>query len=364
MTLTLDTTDDARRDALAGRLFEATLGAFDLLAIQLGIELGLYRALRDGGVATAPELAARAGIHPRYVREWLEHQAVAGILEVDDHAAPPDERRFSLPLGHAEALLDPDSPAASAALPRFLLAGGLTFPALVEAYRTGGGVAWDAYPGIIEAQELANRPIFANALAGEWLPALPDIHEQLTAGGGRIADVACGAGWSSIALARAYPQASIHGIDIDPESIERATRNATDAGVADRVEFLLADAAAATDAGTADLVTIIEAVHDLSRPVEVLEAARRLLKPGGAVLVVDERVAEAFGAPGDDLERLMYSYSVLFCLANSLADQPSVATGTVMRPDTLRGYAEAAGFRSVTVLPVEHDVFRLYRLDP
>jgi SAM-dependent methyltransferase len=151
---------------------------------------------------------------------------------------------------------------------------------------------------------------------------------------------------------------------VDPESIERATANAASAGLGDRVRFVLADAAAADGAGTYDLVTIFEAVHDLSRPVEVLAAARRLLAPGGTLLVVDERVAEQFTAPGDDVERLMYSYSVLFCLANSLADQPSVGTGTVMRPDLLREYASAAGFTSVDILPIEHEVFRIYRLEP
>jgi 2-polyprenyl-3-methyl-5-hydroxy-6-metoxy-1,4-benzoquinol methylase len=179
-----------------------------------------------------------------------------------------------------------------------------------------------------------------------------------------VADVACGAGWSSIAIARAYPDVTVDGIDVDPESIQRATANGASAGLGDRVRFVLADAAAAEGAGTYDLVTMFEAVHDLSRPVEVLAAARRLLAPGGTLLVVDERVAERFTAPGDELERLMYSYSVLFCLANSLADPPSVGTGTVMRPDLLREYASAAGFESVTVLPIEHEVFRIYRLVP
>jgi hypothetical protein len=102
----------------------------------------------------------------------------------------------------------------------------------------------------------------------------------------------------------------------------------------------------------------------LSRPVEVLAAVRGMLAPGGALLVVDERVAEQFTAPGDEIERLMYGYSVMFCLPNGLAEQPSAGTGTVMRPSTLQAYAKEAGWASVTVLPVEHEVFRLYRLDP
>ena len=102
----------------------------------------------------------------------------------------------------------------------------------------------------------------------------------------------------------------------------------------------------------------------MSRPVEVLRAVRGLLAPGGTVIVMDENVAESFTAPGDDFERLMYGYSVLVCLPNGLAEQPSAGTGTVMRPATLRAYAEAAGFRGFSILPIEHESFRFYRLDP
>jgi 2-polyprenyl-3-methyl-5-hydroxy-6-metoxy-1,4-benzoquinol methylase len=127
---------------------------------------------------------------------------------------------------------------------------------------------------------------------------------------------------------------------------------------------MFADAANAEGAGRYDLVTIFEAVHDMARPVEVLAAARRLLAPGGALLVGDERVADVFTAPGDETERLFYSYSVLACLANGLKDAPSVGTGTVLRPAVLEAMAREAGFGGFTILPIEHDSFRFYRLDP
>ena len=193
---------------------------------------------------------------------------------------------------------------------------------------------------------------------------LPDIAERLRDGSGRVADVACGTGWSSIAIARHFPTIEVDGIDIDAGSIERAAQHAAAEGVSDRVRFLFADAANAEGAGRYDLVTIFEAVHDMARPVEVLAAARRLLAPGGAVLVGDERVADVFTAPGDEAERLFYSYSVLACLANGLKDAPSVGTGTVLRPAALEAMAREAGFGGFTILPIEHDSFRFYRLDP
>ena len=356
--------DEARRDALAGRLFEALLGTFDLLSIQLGIELGLYPVLRDGGPVTPPELAARAGIDARYAREWLEQQAVTGFLEVDDQAAAADARRYSLPAAHAAVLLDPDDLSTMAPVAHAPLSVVEAWPALLAAYRSGGGVHWNEYPRISVIQEAANRPLFRHLLAQEWLPAIPDVDARLRAGGARVADIACGAGWSSLAIARGYPGVEVHGLDLDAEAISRARARARDEGLEERVRFHVVDGGDHSLDGTFDLVTIFEALHDMSRPVEVLEAARRLLAPGGTVIVMDERVAERFGVPGDEIERLMYGYSIFVCLANGLADPPSVGTGTVMRPDTVRRHAADAGFASTTVLPIEHEVFRFYRLDP
>jgi 2-polyprenyl-3-methyl-5-hydroxy-6-metoxy-1,4-benzoquinol methylase len=292
------------------------------------------------------------------------HHRHTGILDVDDAAAAPEMRRYALSAAHAEVLLEPDSPAAGAFMPRFVVSGAQMLPALTDAYRGGGGIDWAAYPGLIGAQEAANRPLFRNVLTQEWLPAIPDVHAKLR-DGGRLADVATGTGWSAIAIAQAYPQATVDGLDIDRESIERARANAAAEDVGeDRLRFHLVDAADPGLDGRYDVVTIFEAVHDLSQPIEVLGQVRKLLKPDGIALIVDEKVAHRFGAIGDHVERLMYGYSVLFCLANSRVDQPSAATGTVMRESTLREYAEAAGFSAVSVLPIEHETFRIYRLEP
>jgi 2-polyprenyl-3-methyl-5-hydroxy-6-metoxy-1,4-benzoquinol methylase len=353
-------------DALAERLGAAALGAYELLTVYLGNRLGLYSALAETGEASPGELAKATGTHERYVREWLEQQAVAGILEVDDPEAEAEERRYRLPAGHDEVLLDPDSLSYVVPMVRFGVSFATTLPAVEEAFRTGGGVPWTAYGEEgREAQAAANRPQFLNLLGSEWLPAMPDVHQRLESDPpAAVADVACGAGWSSIAIARAYPKVSVDGYDLDEASIELARANAEAAGLADRVRFHVRDAGDAELAGRYDLVTVFESIHDLSRPVEVLRALRRLAGGEGAVLVVDEKVADAFTAPGDELERLMYTYSVLCCLPVGLSESPSAATGTVMRAETLHGYAREAGFSEFEVLPVEHDFFRLYRLHP
>jgi len=368
--MTTMTTEDLHATGaqeLVDRLFGAVLGMIDIHTIYVGERLGLYGALAAAGDATSAELASATGTSERYVREWLEQQAVSALLAVDDPSADPDARRYALPAGHAEVLTDGDSLNYMAAFARMMAGVVRPLPAVIEAFRCGGGVPYADYDlDFCEGQADMNRVAFVNSLASEWLPAVPDVHERLSSSGkpARVADVACGAGFSTLAIAAGYEHAIVDGIDLDEASIELARTNLAVSGLQDRVSFALRDAADPRLEGTYDLVTIFEAVHDMSQPVEVLGAARRLLAPDGCVIVADERVAETFTAPGDEVERLMYGYSVLHCLPVGLAEAPSVGTGTAMRPDTLTEYALEAGFTDVEVLPIDNDFWRFYRLNP
>jgi SAM-dependent methyltransferase len=355
-----------RRDALMSRLFQATLGFLDIFAIYIGNTLGLYRLLLQFGPMTAKDLATRAAADPRYAREWLEQQAASGILDVAEASSSDEERRYLLPAAHVEVLLDRDSLNCMTGLVRLAVGSASALPAVVDAFRTGAGVPFadygaDVRDGIAEM----NRAMYLNLLGSDWLPAVPALHARLLAEpGARVADVGCGTGWSSIAIARAYPLVRVDGFDLDPSSLAAATANAHAAGLADRVQFELADAARQpTDEGY-DLVTAFEMVHDLARPVQALRTMRALLNPSGVVLVADERVADAFAAPADELDRFNYGWSVLHCLPASRVESPSAATGTVMRASTLRDYAIRAGFSEVDVLPIENDFWRFYRLVP
>lgn len=355
-----NTPEDQATD-LVERLFEDLLGTITTFGVFLGDRLGLYRALAEGGPATSADLAGRAGIHERYAREWLEQQAVDGILVASEDGDALG-RTFTLPPGHAEVLTNADSLSFFAPFVRLLWAAGTQAPHLLEAYRSGGGVSWDAFgPDMRKAQGDANRPMFFQQLAHEYLAQVPDVYERLHGDeGARIADVGCGMGWSSIALAMAFPDVTVDGYDLDAPSVEAARVHAADAGVSDRVRFHEEDAAEAI--GLYDLVVALECIHDMPRPVEVLATMRHLARDGGAVIVMDERVAEEFTSPADAVERLMYGYSLLVCLPDSMSHTPSAATGTVMRPSTLRRYALDAGFSDVETLPIEHDFFRFYRL--
>jgi winged helix-turn-helix protein/methyltransferase family protein len=350
----------ARRDALVERLFGATLGAMDLLSVYLGVRLGLYRALADRGASSSEELAEAAGLNERYTREWLEQQATTGILEVDD------ERRYTLPPGHDEALLDESSLNYAAPFGKLVVACVRPIDEVLAAFRSGDGVPYADYGADLhEGQAEFTRPIFDHLLGSEWFPAIPEVHERLQADPpARVADVACGQGWSTIAIARAYPKAQVDGIDLDDASIAAARENLVGSGVEDRVTFHHRNAADAGLQGQYELVYIHEALHDMSYPVDVLRACRGLLVEGGSVVVGDERVPDTFTASGDDVERMYYGFSVLHCLPVGMVGEGAVGTGTVMRSDTVRGYAEEAGFGGFEILPIENDFYRFYRLTP
>jgi SAM-dependent methyltransferase len=226
-------------------------------------------------------------------------------------------------------------------------------------------VPYEAYGADVrEGVAELNRPQFLNLLA-DWLGSIPAVDARLRAEPpAHVADVACGSAWSSIAIARAYPGVTVDAIDVDPGSIDDARANVAAAGVADRVRAIVHDASDPQLPGRYDLITIFEALHDMNHPVQALRTARESLASGGSVVIADERVADRFIAPGDEIERFNYGWSVLHCLTVGMLDDDSAGTGTAIRADTVRAYASAAGFTRVDELPIEHDFWRFYRLLP
>ena len=360
---------DQSADEFAERVLSAALGGIDLMAMYLGDRLGWYRSLAAEGPSTPEELAQRTGTSARYAREWLEQQAVTGILvaEPAEPADPavgtaPQARRYRLPRAAAEVLTEPTSLAYLGPLPRFFAAVGGALPELVEAYRSGGGVSWERLGADArEAQADLNRPWFGELPVA--FGGIGELQSVLSRPGARIADVGSGAGWSSIELAKAYPSLRVDGFDIDEPSIELARRNAEEAGVSDRVRFHNADGDGLAHHGPFDAAFAFECIHDMPRPMDVLAAMRLAVRDGGPVIVMDEAVSDVPAPVGDVVERLLYGYSLLCCLPDGLSHQPSVGTGTVMRPNLLRDYARAAGFADIEILPIEDfGFFQFYSL--
>jgi len=356
---------DAEPAVFADRLLAATLGGMDLVAIHLGRSLGWYQALVDDGPLTSVDLATRTGTQERYVREWLEQQAVGGWLLVeDDPALGATQRGYRVAPGAVPVLTDPDSPLHVAPVAGFVIAACRRIDDLAAASRTGGGVSWSQFGDDARtAQAALNRPLFLDELPRQIVPTIPELH-TLLAGAARVADIGTGEGWSSIGLAAAFPTSTFEGFDVDEPSVAAANGHAAGRGLDGRVTFSAVDAARLHEsrAGAFDVVMAYECVHDMPDPVGVLAAMRAIARDDGYVLVMDERTAESFAAPADPVERLLYGYSIVCCLPDGLSTPGGVGTGTVMRPSVLAGYAESAGFSRVEVLPVDHEMFRFYRL--
>jgi len=347
----------------ADKVFAATLGTMETFNLYLGERLGWLDALAQAP-ATPAELAERTGTNARYAVEWLELQAVFGNLTVvDDGAGNRLQRRYALPAGAAEVLTDRHSLNYLGALPQMMAAAGAKLDKLLEAYRNGGGVSWaELGDNARDSQAALNRPWFESALAPA-LASVPEVQAVLERAGARIADIGCGAGWSTIALARAYPSATVVGVDVDAPSIRAANANTEAAGVADRATFRVARGQSLSEFGPFDAAFAFECVHDMPRPVDVLAAIHQAVRADGLFVIMDEAVADDFTAPGDPVEQAMYGYSTLICLPDGLSSTPSEGTGTVMRKPILTDYAERAGFSSVEVLPIEDFGFwRFYRL--
>lgn len=367
MTTTIETATETPTEAEAGqvteRLFGEGLGALHLLTAYLGVRLGLFDALAERPGSTADQLAAAASADARYVREWVQAETIAGLLEADgdDYATAT----FRLAPGVREALVDQVHPGYVGGIPMALAALGTGISAVLDAYRDGSGVPMSSYgPEVVHAQAAFNRPMYVNELTPSVLPQIDDVHRRLgdATRPARVADVGCGAGWSSIEIAKAYPSITVDGYDSDGPSIEQARRNAAEHGVADRVTFRTVDASGEPyGRGEYDAVFFFECVHDFGRPVEALAGARAAVRDGGSVIVMDEAVGER-PRVGDPMETFFATASATWCLPQSRVVPDCEAPGAVMRPATLEAFARRAGWAGVEVLPIEHPVFRFYRL--
>ena len=292
----------------------------------------------------------------------MEQQAIAGLVDVVE-SGDADHRSYGLNPEQAASLADDESPLYAGSMALLMGGLGVVIPQLPEVYRTGAGIPFGAYGDDVRlGQGLFNRGGFLGQLTQEWVPTLPGVADLLARPGARALDLGCGVGWSAIALATAYPGLQVLGIDSDDASVMDARSNAAEAGVGDRVRFEVADADALPEGAQCDVAFYFEALHDMAHPVESLAAVRAVLRPGGVVVVVDEKAEEEFAPAGGATERLLAASSVLHCLPVGRSQPNAEATGALFRPATMRSYAERAGYAGTSVAPVEHDMFRFFVL--
>ena len=306
-----------------------------------GHRLGLFRAMDEGGPQTPGELAARTGTRERYVREWLNAQAAGGYVDYD-----PDTGRYRLPPEQALALADPDSPV--------FLAGGFDVMAamwsaaerMVDTFRSGEGMGWHEHdPRLFHGTELFFRPGYRAHLTSDWIPSLDGVEARLRAGG-RVADVGCGHGASTILMARAYPRSELVGCDYHDASVATARERAAEAGVDDRVRFEVASAEALPGDGY-DLVCFFDCFHDLGDPVGAARRAREALAPRGTLMLVEPRAGDSVEENLNPVGRLFYAASTFLCTPNSLSQDVGLALGAQAGEARLTEVLREAGFGRV-----------------
>jgi SAM-dependent methyltransferase len=306
--------DEAKLEKFLGQVFGDLAACYGGVMVSLGDRLGLYDALNGAGPLTSAEVAERSGCAERYVREWLNSQAVAGYLEYD-----PEAETYELPPEHAAVLAERDS--ATLLTPAFNVPASMWHgeEQAIHAFRTGAGVPWSAHHERLFCGVGAfYRNAYRATLVPHWLPALDGVVERLEAGA-KVADIGCGHGHSTVLMAEAFPNSHFYGFDSHPESIAEARRNAVEAGVADRVTFTSGNATDYADDGF-DLICFFDALHDMGDPVGAARQARAALADGGTVLLVEPYAGDAVEDNAGAIGRLYYSASTVLCTAHAISD--------------------------------------------
>jgi len=346
-------------DQLAERIINETNSALSCLTLYLGHKLDLFNSLKKVGPVPSSGLAAKTNYSERYLREWLECMTVNGYIEYD-----PSTNKFSLSEEHATVFCDRENSAYTVPFVYWIPSLSSVIDKLIEAFKTGRGISYSSYGiDLLFAQGEGNRPMFVNDIA-RWISSMPDIEKRLKSEGGRVLEVGCGDGWASISLAKYFPLIKIDAIDVDSSSISNASKNVKDQGLEERI-FLYSTAIENVPIKEKyDLIITFESIHDMAYPIQALRKMKEVVSPNGAVLVGDVKMEDKLQDKNDFAGRLYYNFSVLLCLPQSLIYPNSEATGAAMTPSTFKKYAKGAGFSKIDTLPIEHFIWKFYRLSP
>ena len=348
---------DLGKAAALARQIVVDMGGAHLVALAyIGDRMDIFQAMADGAPLTSQHLATRTGLNERYLREWASAMAAAQYIDYD-----PEKSTFRLTPEQALVLLDERSP--------FFLAGGFQYaqacirqlPGLMDAFKNGSGIPFAEFgPEIVEAIERLFAAGYQTLVATQWIPAVPDVHERVKAGG-EVAEVGCGAGQSLIPVANAFPNSRFVGYDNDPTSIKRATRKAVEAGVSDRVSFELVAAEDLPSDRRFDLMMAFNCIHDMVNPRGALAGIRRATKATGALLWSEANASHRLEDNINPMGRLLYATSTMHCMTVSLA-HGGEGLGSLIGEAGARTLAEEAGFSSFERLPIENPFHQLFLL--
>ena len=332
--------NEEKLNRLVGQMLSDLGGAASVAMVRLGDALGLYKTLHEKGAMTCEDLAAAAGVHERYLREWLSHQAASNYLEYDSQT-----RKFALPPEQAMFFAIEDSPMTMLGAFDSVAAWAEGQPKVQAAFRNGGGVAWgDFGTCLFCAVARFFRPGYLQHLVQSWLPALEGVTDKLQQGA-RVADVGCGHGWSTVLMAQAFPESTFFGFDFHPGSIEQAKAHARDHNVTN-VQFKVGTAKNYSEKDL-DLVAFFDCLHDMGDPAGAAAHVKRSLKPDGSWMIVEPMAGNKLEDNLNPIGRIYYAASTLVCVPTSLAQEVGAALGAQAGEARLREVITAGGFGTV-----------------
>ena len=330
--------DSQKLDQLLGRGIVDFGATFHAALVAIGDKLGLYKALAARGPMTSTQLAERTNTNERYVREWLASQAAGGYVTYD-----PDGDRFRLTEEQAFALADENSPAFLPGAFQVALAATRSVDKITHAFKTGEGVGWHEHdPELFSGTERFFRPGYAAHLVSSWIPALEGVEAKLRAGG-RVADVGCGHGASTVLMAQAYPASTFVGFDYHPASIDVAAARAKKAGVGDRANFQVAKAKDFPGEDY-DLVTFFDCLHDMGDPAGAAKHVYQSLKKDGTWMIVEPFANDKLQDNLNPIGRVFYSASTMLCTPCSRAQEVGLALGAQWGEARMRQVVRSGGF--------------------
>jgi SAM-dependent methyltransferase len=360
------TRDNEKLQQFMGKILSDFGGAGGCVLAYIGDKLGLYKAMSDfGKPITSQELANLTGTSERYIREWLANQAAGGYLTYD-----PSSQRYTLPLEHAEALVNENSPVYVAGGFQIMMSYYRDEPKIIEAFKTGKGIAWgDRHKDMIEGTERFYRPAYTGNLVSSWIPALDNgkVEERLKQGGLKVADIGCGYGVSTILMAKTYPNSKFYGFDNHAGSIEYARKKAREEGLnEDRIRFKVASSTnfpvATDDDGSNnnnqaerggegekgyDLIAYFDCLHDMEDPQgSAAHALKSIKKPDGTVMIVEPFANDKLEDNLNPIGRLNYAASTMVCIPASLSLN-GPALGAQAGEPRISEVVKADGFKRV-----------------
>jgi 2-polyprenyl-3-methyl-5-hydroxy-6-metoxy-1,4-benzoquinol methylase len=325
---------------LLGKVLGDVSGAIGLLMSYIGDQAGVYKILEEAGPCTHEELAKKSGIDARYLREWLSSNAALGYVDYN-----PDKDTFSLSPEQAAIFAHEGEPTCMQGFFQAVVSQYEAHETAVDVFKTGRGRPWSEHSQCCFCgTDRFFRPGYAANLVQNWIPALDGVDAKLKAGG-KIADIGCGHGSSTVLLAQSYPKATVHGFDFHAPSIEEAKAKAKAAGVTN-VEF---HTVAAKDfpGGDFDLACIFDALHDMGDPVGAASHIKQSLKPDGTFMVVEPLAGDSLGENLNVLAAIFYGFSTTICVPTSKSQEVGLALGAQAGEKRLTQVLNEAGFGQV-----------------